>query len=81
MRLILPKFAFVCGVKLKPFEGSHASTVPPAPLGVLGTMTLQVVSKDTLATVYDKVWTRVGRKGGLVYLPAAGASANAHQSQ
>jgi len=41
----------------------------------------QVVSKDTLATVYDKVWTRVGRKGGLVYLPAAGASANAHQSQ
>jgi len=41
---------------------------------------MKVVSQDTLVSVYDKVWKRVGRKGGLVYLPAA-TSASAHRSQ
>jgi Peptidase family M48 len=42
---------------------------------------MQVVPQDTLATVYDKVWKRVGRKGNLVYLPSAAPAASARQSQ
>jgi hypothetical protein len=42
---------------------------------------MQVVPQDTLAAVYDKVWKRVGRKGNLVYLPAAAESSSARQSQ
>ena len=42
---------------------------------------MQVVPRDTLAAVYDKVWKRVGRKGDLVYLPPAAAASSAHQSQ
>jgi len=42
---------------------------------------MQVVPQDTLAGVYDKVWTRVGRKGNLVYLPAAAGPSSARQSQ
>jgi hypothetical protein len=30
---------------------------------------LRVVSRDTLQTVYDKVWQRTGVKGALAYLP------------
>jgi len=42
---------------------------------------MQVVSQDTLAAVYDKVWKRVGRKGDLVYLPPAALAPSARQSQ
>jgi hypothetical protein len=36
---------------------------------------MQVVSQDTLAAVYDKVWKRTGgRKGNVVYLPAIGTT-------
>ena len=42
---------------------------------------MKVVSQDTLVAVYDKVWKRVGRKGGLVYLPAAASASSAHQPQ
>jgi hypothetical protein len=37
---------------------------------------MKVVPQDTLAAVYDKVWKRVGRKGDLVYLPAATAASS-----
>jgi Peptidase family M48 len=40
----------------------------------------QVVSQDTLAAVYDKVWKRVGRKGDLTYLPPAAGVSSARQS-
>jgi len=42
---------------------------------------MQVVPRDTLAAVYDKVWKRVGRQGGLVYLPAEAGTSSARQSQ
>ena len=42
---------------------------------------MQVVSQDTLAAVYDKVWKRVVRKGDLVYLPPAALAPSARQSQ
>src|SRR5438105_1126940 len=43
--VILPKFVFVCGVKLKPFVTSHAFVVfAPLPVGTPGTITLHVVS-------------------------------------
>lgn len=38
---------------------------------------MKVVPQDTLVAVYDKVWKRVGRKGDLVYLPAAAAASSA----
>src|SRR5262245_5195076 len=38
---------------------------------------MKVVPHDTLVAVYDKVWKRVGRKGDLVYLPAAAAASSA----
>ena len=38
---------------------------------------MKVVPQDTLVAVYDKVWKRVGRKGDLVYLPAAAAASTA----
>jgi hypothetical protein len=41
---------------------------------------MKVVPQDTLVAVYDKVWKRVGRKGDLVYLPAA-ATASSAQSK
>lgn len=41
---------------------------------------MQVVPQDTLTTVYEKVWKRVGRKGDLVYLPPATGAASAQQS-
>lgn len=41
---------------------------------------MKVVPQDTLVAVYDKVWKRVGRKGDLVYLPAA-AEASGAQSK
>jgi hypothetical protein len=40
---------------------------------------MQVVPQETLAAVYDKVWTRIGRKGDLVYLPPAPSSARQSQ--
>jgi len=40
---------------------------------------MQVVSHETLSAVYDKVWVRVGRKGGLTYLPPAGTSTREEQ--
>jgi peptidase M48-like protein len=44
---------------------------------------MRVVGEDALIAVYDRVWKRVGRKGDLVYLPAAAvpAAASARQSQ
>src|SRR5437868_7910537 len=43
--VILPKFVFVCGVKLKPFVTSHAFVVfAPLPVGTPATVTLHVVS-------------------------------------
>ena len=48
LRLIFPKLAIVCGVKSKPLVTSQALTVPPAPLGTLGTVTRQVVSSVRL---------------------------------
>jgi hypothetical protein len=42
---------------------------------------MQVVPRDTLVAVYDKVWKRVGRKGNLVYLPAEAETSSARQSQ
>jgi len=42
---------------------------------------MQVVPRDTLTAVYDKVWKRVGRQGGLVYLPAEAGMPGARQSQ
>jgi hypothetical protein len=41
---------------------------------------MKVVPQDTLVAVYDKVWKRVGRKGDLLYLPAA-AEASSAQSK
>jgi hypothetical protein len=34
---------------------------------------MQVVGRETLEAVYEKVWARAGRKGSLVYLPAEAA--------
>ena len=42
---------------------------------------MQVVARDTLTGVYDKVWKRVGRQGGLVYLPPEAGTSSARQSQ
>src|SRR5262249_24566658 len=42
---------------------------------------MQVVSEDTLAAVYDKVWKRVGRKGNLVYLPPVTEPSGVRQPQ
>ncbi len=42
---------------------------------------MQVVPQNALAAVYDKVWKRVGRKGGLVYLPPVAGASSARQSQ
>jgi hypothetical protein len=37
---------------------------------------LKLVSRDTLAKVYEKVWQRTGGKGELAYLPPADAPAH-----
>src|SRR5262245_23840581 len=42
---------------------------------------MQVVARDTLAAVYEKVWKRMGRKGDLVYLPPIAGASSARQSQ
>ena len=55
-----PKFDAVCEVTVKPFVGSQALTVPPAPFGNPGTLTLQTVEMSRLMSATNFSLAMVG---------------------